>query len=438
MKFARIHSVGGISNANWSPAPKIIRTSPTTDNLEQSAKRKSIFSIKPQKTSLDRTKSTGNGAPAQLNPPLPLLQSSTAPPSVRASHISFEEPQERLSTTSVRSGPVRGQDGTHPGLLPAPRLSESSRSEASSADQGVYNGALKTDASSSTSSFFRIPRLKKNRHSLFPFPMKVPPQHIRNDQQSRAVPATSTEQDRELLSTLPSPSRTSLSHPTTASASPDPNLIRKNSTSANSVRSSLSLKMAQRPTRRGRSSTIGSLADIQDDTHHSSPDMAPSSRTSTFTAPRKSFSDLFSRPKHHTDSHAGTESAIPGTPQSMTSKQNSFSIAREIASRPAREPDDTPATYLTRLESAVHKAAVATILAESVDEFYQIALKNYMHGFSFKGDSMDMSIRKFLMEAELPKETQQIDRVLQCFAERYHECNAGVFASTGEWIIIEY
>ena len=39
--------------------------------------------------------------------------------------------------------------------------------------------------------------------------------------------------------------------------------------------------------------------------------------------------------------------------------------------------------------------------------------------------------RKLLMEVELPSETQQIDRVLQAFAERYHECNPFVYKDPG-------
>ena len=42
-----------------------------------------------------------------------------------------------------------------------------------------------------------------------------------------------------------------------------------------------------------------------------------------------------------------------------------------------------------------------------------------------------MALRKLLMEVTLPKETQQIDRVVQGFADRYHECNPGIFASAG-------
>lgn len=54
-----------------------------------------------------------------------------------------------------------------------------------------------------------------------------------------------------------------------------------------------------------------------------------------------------------------------------------------------------------------------------------------MRTFAFFGEPIDMAIRKLLMEVELPKETQQIDRVLQSFADRYYECNPGIFASTG-------
>ncbi len=98
---------------------------------------------------------------------------------------------------------------------------------------------------------------------------------------------------------------------------------------------------------------------------------------------------------------------------------------------PQREEGDTPARYLARLEEAVSRGVVAIIISKSDDEFSRNVLRSYMRGFSFFGYPLDMSIRKLLMEVELPKETQQIDRVLQAFANRYHECNPGVYASPG-------
>jgi hypothetical protein len=49
-----------------------------------------------------------------------------------------------------------------------------------------------------------------------------------------------------------------------------------------------------------------------------------------------------------------------------------------------------------------------------------------------------MSLRKFLLEAELPKETQQVDRVVQAFADRYYECNPGIFVTTDQAYIIAF
>ena len=61
-----------------------------------------------------------------------------------------------------------------------------------------------------------------------------------------------------------------------------------------------------------------------------------------------------------------------------------------------------------------------------------------MRGFSYFGESIDMSIRKMLMEVELPKETQQIDRLLAGFADRYYECNPGILASTDETTFVAF
>ncbi|KAI9248246.1 hypothetical protein BDA99DRAFT_231468 [Phascolomyces articulosus] len=46
-----------------------------------------------------------------------------------------------------------------------------------------------------------------------------------------------------------------------------------------------------------------------------------------------------------------------------------------------------------------------------------------LHSFDFRGDAIDMALRKLLAKAHLPKEAQQIDRAMEDFAKRYHECN---------------
>lgn len=129
---------------------------------------------------------------------------------------------------------------------------------------------------------------------------------------------------------------------------------------------------------------------------------------------------------------------MPGTPISVGSKQASFNLSRDPIIVPERQEGDTPAKYLIRLEEAVSRGVVATILSQSNDEFFKNVLRSYMRGFKFFGDPLDMSTRKLLMEVELPKETQQIDRVLQAFANRYHECNPGVYASPDEAYFIAF
>lgn len=49
----------------------------------------------------------------------------------------------------------------------------------------------------------------------------------------------------------------------------------------------------------------------------------------------------------------------------------------------------------------------------------------------FNGDPLDVALRKLLMDVGLPRETQQIDRVMETFAKRYLECNQSLFVSDG-------
>jgi hypothetical protein len=105
---------------------------------------------------------------------------------------------------------------------------------------------------------------------------------------------------------------------------------------------------------------------------------------------------------------------------------------------PRREDGDTPATYLEKLEAAVPRGAMATILCKNADDFSKTCLRKYMRGFAYFGDSIDMAIRKMLMEVELPKETQQIDRLLAGFSDRYYECNPGIFSSTDEAAFVAF
>jgi Sec7-like guanine-nucleotide exchange factor len=109
-----------------------------------------------------------------------------------------------------------------------------------------------------------------------------------------------------------------------------------------------------------------------------------------------------------------------------------MNISRETLVLPEREEGETPGRYLERLEeNNIDKAGIASVLSKTDDQFMLGVLRSYMRRFAFFGDPIDMAIRKLLMQVELPKETQQIDRVLQGFADRYHECNPGIYISPG-------
>jgi len=110
--------------------------------------------------------------------------------------------------------------------------------------------------------------------------------------------------------------------------------------------------------------------------------------------------------------------------------------------------NESPELYLSRLKSQVSRAEVASILASryffpltnhffvfifsSSDAFYATTLKTYLNQFEFSGIALDVALRKLLMEVGLPRETQQIDRVVEAFAFRYRECNPNLFTSEGE------
>lgn len=72
----------------------------------------------------------------------------------------------------------------------------------------------------------------------------------------------------------------------------------------------------------------------------------------------------------------------------------------------------------------------------SGDQFHAQCLRIYIGRFDFANDPLDVALRKLLMEVGLPRETQQIDRVMEAFAARYRQCNPDLFISDGETDIV--
>lgn len=386
--------------------------------------------------------------------------------SARASRLTFDEPvKQRVDEPERHRGlhapPAYGDDIDTTLALPVARLSESSRSDGS-ADHGVYATTTTTHTVSTTTTFFRLPRRKKNKGPLFPLPLKIPPPgssfppslHTSSPERqspTRTPPLTAVRRlhnDADHSSGLPSPTTPSLTQLDGSALNFD-SLSRSTSPRRSihispSGRSSPVSTHPARLTKKSRSSTKGSLrGGILDDETIPSPQLPPSGRNSSSANGRSSLGGLFNLSRLRQNSEPQTSRPgmnhppLPGTPISTGSKSQSFSPVREPLVVPERQEGDTPSKYLTRLQEAVSRGVVAIILSKSEDEFLKNVLRSYMRGFNFFGDPIDMSIRKLLMEVELPKETQQIDRVLQSFANRYHECNPGLFASPGKchWLL---
>lgn len=360
--------------------------------------------------------------------------------------MTFDEPSRLRGTP-----PAYGDDLNPTLALPVPRYSDSSRSDESSGDHGVFATTTTTHTVSTTTTFFRLPRRKKDKGPLFPLPSRIesvgtPPIITPRDSTSGRPSDSPTRQSlskfRSHDTGRPSPIKSvSLSNATFAKSSTNfatssPTLLRSNSTA--SARSGQSHSVVGRPPRldaRGRSSTMGSPQRVADDEVPPTPTLPLSTRTSTSTSGRPSLGGLFSLSRLRQSSEPNNSRhgiAAPGTPSSSRSNQNSISLPRDPPLVvPERQEGDTPAKYLARLEEVVSRGTVVALLSKSTDEFTKNVLRSYMRRFRFFEDPLDMAVRKMLMQVELPKETQQIDRTIQSFADRYHECNPGIFVSPG-------
>ncbi|KAK8063818.1 Protein transport protein sec73 [Apiospora saccharicola] len=383
--------------------------------------------------------------------------SDFGPPSTRPSNenapgkqtVTFQEPQLRPSssrTPSQTEPPAYGDENVSALALPFNRLSESERSEGSASDHGVYGSTTTTTTTqtTSTTTFFRLPRRKQKQPEPL-FPMGHLPQKNKTPalqptaSSSSLAPRDSTSADPPRPSTggrsrtatpvaSPSQSSTFLGKP---SASPATALFRpgsRNSGQSSPTRAALTL--------RGRSSTMSSLgrASVEDR------QFAGTARTSSSTG-RKSFGDLLGISRLRQNQDNSRHGALtPATPGSSASKNNSLQLTREKEPvvMPERREDDTPAKYLNRLEEVLTRGTIASTLSKGTDPFQAAVLRSYMRTFGFFEEPMDIAIRKLLMEAELPKETQQIDRFLQAFANRYHECNPGIYSTPDQAYFIAF
>ncbi|RFU80880.1 guanyl-nucleotide exchange factor [Trichoderma arundinaceum] len=335
-----------------------------------------------------------------------------------------DEPQSPRPSTQTTV------DSTGTGLNIAPRPSESSRSDVSSTDRVSHVSLSSTPKKSLPSTpFFKLRRNKKPPEPLFPFA------HLRQEGSAAPTDRSSTTSLGVEATPRPASAQSAGTHPGENDQGPQPNpaIALFN---ANGGLSSDHSSPTRTTLRRGRSSTLSSIGRDSNDERLVPP---PNTRTSTSIG-RKSFGDLLGLTRLRQNSDLSRQGSFtPATPGSVASKSNSLQLPREESVvLPERFEDESPAKYIARIEGMVSRGVVAAALSKGTDAFSTAALRSFMRTFSFFGDPMDMAIRKLLMEAELPKETQQIDRCLQAFANRYHECNPGIYSSPDQAYFIAF
>ncbi len=461
-------------------APAIITTAPTIDTVLQPQKKKLSFQAFRPRVSLDVPNTGASGR-----------RSMEKKGNQDSNRFRFGSLRNLKGSSENLEGVPNGQSGTAPPppvnaanslLAPTSARAQPSRSDsapAQRAHQSSSQSASPTKNGHGPSGLFKLPRRSRQRQSLFPLPVRIPlPHDFPNTAPTtpRHSPVTKAPGSTDQLPDIFIPPLTALHRPASADvpengrsttrlpsesssaqgsstviaasaitfAAPGSTLLRNRSTT--SARSTSSSPARALVGLRARSSTMGSISGRSGRSEEvpPTPPLPGSGRNSTSTAGRSSFSNLFGL-GHRFRQNSGSDSprfgspihGQPGTP-GASSKQNSFTLSRETLLVPTREEGETPGKYLARLEANISRSLIAAVVSKATDDFSAAVLRSHMRSFSFFGDPMDMALRKLLMEVTLPKETQQIDRTVQAFADRYHECNPGIFSSSDQAYFIAF
>ncbi|PVD39468.1 hypothetical protein C0Q70_02099 [Pomacea canaliculata] len=113
------------------------------------------------------------------------------------------------------------------------------------------------------------------------------------------------------------------------------------------------------------------------------------------------------------------------------SMRSDDSDAESLYHQPTKGVDQPSAARLAKrlfnLEG-FRKSDVSRHLCKKND-FSNLVAEEYLKYFDFRGDSLDISLRKFLNKFCLTGETQERERVLAHFSRHFMECNPGAFNS---------
>ncbi|XP_065131225.1 cytohesin-1a isoform X2 [Paramisgurnus dabryanus] len=85
----------------------------------------------------------------------------------------------------------------------------------------------------------------------------------------------------------------------------------------------------------------------------------------------------------------------------------------------------------------LNKTAIGDYLGER-DDFNIQVLHAFVELHEFTDLNLVQALRQFLWSFRLPGEAQKIDRMMEAFAQRYCQCNSGVFQSTDTCYILSF
>ncbi|ORZ38321.1 hypothetical protein BCR44DRAFT_34126 [Catenaria anguillulae PL171] len=132
--------------------------------------------------------------------------------------------------------------------------------------------------------------------------------------------------------------------------------------------------------------------------------------------------------------HQAKERDCPSPPRTGASSTDRDRDRPAAASTAAhdRERDrpnlrgESPAQFVDRMKRSTARREWGSMICGK-GEFFQACREYFMQDFRFEGMSLDLALRKLLLELSLPKEAQQIERLVESFAQFYHAQNPDVF-----------
>ncbi|KAB8349701.1 hypothetical protein FH972_023716 [Carpinus fangiana] len=429
------------STSDAAPPPTIGVTAPPSDHSD--TPKKSKLKLLPF---FGRSRTAANSPNAA---PSPSKKSWTGP------RPSMDQPRRSYAWSGKTVDGAAGSSET-----------ASSISRDNSTDVYGYDLPAEKPKSSSASAFFKFRRKRKDGQ-LFPLPPELDPSGVVRNVTPRSSyspapsvvsPSNKSVHEGVQLSNSPvNPTPTGENTDTSditirpvsgaiTFAGPTPPLLRHTSSiSAHSVRSASFAPPQPVPKIRSRSNTMKSLPGIIGHERNATTATFDSGRASTAstTLGRNSMAglrSLTSRLRHPSEpispNHFSPSNGASATPTGSAS--HSFAISRETLVVPDREEGETAGKYFGRLEQDFPKKSIAMAFSKSSDTFSHDVLRSLMRTFKFYEEPMDISLRRFLWEIDLPGEAQQIDRVISAFAERYHECNPHIFDTFDEAYLVAY